>query len=197
MFAQMRFVGFVAAFLLVAIAPVTAEPLYNKPVYNPETKSYFELFATNPEAARTRLSGGTAQWKWRDAYRVAASRSYNGVRGRLAIVPSQSVHQFLRNTFEPNISAWIGLRYWCKFHKLQWVDGTLPESGAFAIWGPIWNQGTTSPDQSKDRAPCDSSLKSLHLGVHYWSTRDGFYWNANGYNKEFSAIFIEYPTGKP
>ena len=41
-------------------APIKAEPLYNKPVYNPVSKSYFELYspdATDPKKRPVPLSG--------------------------------------------------------------------------------------------------------------------------------------------
>jgi len=185
------------SFALIA-SPLRAEPLYNKPVYNPETKSYFELYAPDPVGL---LKGDQVQSiKWTVAAKMARARTHKGVRGRLAVVKTRQVHEFLRDTFQPNAAAWIGLRYWCKFKKLQWVTGEIYPTTAYAAWGQIWNEGAIYPGQ-KDTAGaiCGFSVSDPgdHAGVHYWSIKQGFHWNANGRDKYWSAMFIEYPTGKP
>jgi hypothetical protein len=50
-------------------------PKPGKPVYNPETKSYFELRVDLPKPP-----------DWNTAVRYARTRRYKGVRGRLAII---------------------------------------------------------------------------------------------------------------
>ena len=72
------------------------------PIYNPATKSYFQLFDDN-------LLPGN----WEAARKRAATKSYNGVRGRLAVVDSMETHNFILRNFGLNwreASVWIGLR---------------------------------------------------------------------------------------
>lgn len=176
----------------------SAAMLLNEPVYNPETKSYFELYTPDLKKvlAHTEIYG----LSWRAAWRLAPKLKYKGVKGRLAVVNSHAVSEFLKDTFKPDIEAWIGLRYFCKFHRLQWVTGDLWKRGDFSLWGPVWDQAAISPTQTgvgEAKAACNTPDPSYHLGVHYWRREWGFYWNANGQDKHFDAMFVEYPTGKP
>ncbi len=164
-----------------------AKPLLDTPVYNPETKSYFELIQIG--LGYSIRGPSSPEIGWERARLFAMSRLYKGVPGRLAIVPSASVHEFLRDTFRPDWAAWIGLRYWCRYHKLQWVDGTELKPGSFQMWGPRWNvEGGSSKNT-------ETSQCNQYFPVHYWGVQGGFYWNANGQLKEFYMFFIEYPTG--
>jgi hypothetical protein len=170
---------------------VNANGVFNKPKYNPATKSYFELYspdASDPTKNRVSLSGPIG---WTKANVLAARRSYNGVRGRLAVVDSLQTHNLLRENFRPQLAAWIGLRYWCNFNKLQWV------TGKFHRWGPVWNHSAKTPkDDPNQKSYCERRNNKHYFPVHYWGTQYGFFWNANGRHKEFNALFIEYPTGK-
>ena len=184
--------------LVLASTLAHAEPTYNKPFYNPETKSYFELYspeADDPNRKRSvRTSGHIA---FPDAMAMASKRSYKGARGRLAIVKSLTTHEFLAKHLSPAGSAWIGLRYYCRFNKLMWVNGEIFENGKdFAPWSPRgWRLQGGSPRSTKE-STCPSGRAGA-LPVHYWGMEDGFSWNANGYAKGFNAMIIEYPTGKP
>jgi len=171
--------------------------LFNKPKYNPATKSYFEL--NSPDASdhskkEVSLSGPIG---WTKANVLAARRSYNGVRGRLAVVDSLQTHNFLRENFLPQLAAWIGLRYWCNFNKLQWVTGKFHKRGKFHRWGPVWNHSAKTPkDDPNQKSYCERRNNKHYFLVHYWGTQYGFFWNANGRHKEINALSIEYPTGK-
>lgn len=187
-----------AGLLGVAGTTAIAEPVYNKPFYNPETKSYFELYspeADDPKRTRSvRLFGGIG---YNHALEMTAKRRYKGVSGRLAIVKSQETHEFLAKNLRPEGSAWIGLRYYCQFKKLMWVNGEILKTGKdFSRWGPhTWRLQGGSPRSTKE-SWCPAG-KSSALGVHYWGLKDGFFWNANGFAKQFNAMIIEYRTGKP
>ena len=175
-----------------------AEPPYNKPFYNPETKSYFELYspeASDPKRTRSVRTFGTIGFN--EAMGMAARRRYKGVPGRLAIIKSQQTHEFLAENLKPEGSAWIGLRYYCRFNKLMWVNGEILEKGKdFAKWSPQgWRLQGASP-RSKKQSYCPSE-RTASLPVHYWGMSDGFFWNANGFAKHFNAMIIEYRTGKP
>lgn len=194
----MRLFASVATFSIAASsAALAAEALYNTPIYNPATKSYFELYSPDPSVLH---EGNLIQHiTWNVAKKMAERRKYHGTPGRLAVVKTRQVHEFLRDRFQPDHPAWIGLRYWCYFKKLQWVTGEVYPVTAFAKWGRVWNEGAIYPGQ-KDGQPawCDTENKHSGMhGVHYWSMSQGFFWNANGQDKYFSAMFIEYPTGKP
>ncbi len=130
------------------------------------------------------------------ARRSASNRQFKGVRGRLAVVNSRQVNDFLRDTFQPNQRAWIGLRYWCHFGVLQWVTGERLEPADYQNWGPVWNQ-TAYPNT---RSKCLRG-KGSYMPVHYWPVGRvflgrGFHWNAIGMPKHWRSMLIEYPTGK-
>jgi hypothetical protein len=179
-------------------AAAYANPSFNKPVYNPDTKSYFELFspsADDPKVTNVKNHGAI---KFTDAQKLASSRIHKGVRGRLAVIPNEKVHEFLAENLKPDVSAWIGLRFYCRFKKLMWVNGKVLKPGKdFAVWGPqTWNVDGPSPRNDK-RTSCWRNSRDFYLPVHYWPMSDGFRWNANGYAKEWNALIIEYRTGKP
>ena len=97
-------------------------PKPGKPVYNPETKSYFELRVDLPKPP-----------DWNTAVRYARTRRYKGVRGRLAIIKDVQTHSFLQANFDTVGETWIGLRYFCSFRKLVWVDGTEQPRRGFKV----------------------------------------------------------------
>lgn len=74
----MRCLGIIGigVFVMVSGTPVSAEPLYNKPVYNPGSKSYFELYSPDAEDPQKRpvpLSGGI---EWIHAARIAHKKPF-------------------------------------------------------------------------------------------------------------------------
>jgi hypothetical protein len=176
---------------------VEANGIFNKPKYNPTTKSYFELYspdASDPRNTRVPASGAIG---WKKANILAARRTYRGAQGRLAVVNTPQIHNFLRKSFRPELPAWIGLRYWCNFNKLQWITGKFHKRGKFQKWGRVWNHSAKSPrDDPNKKSYCERRDNKHYFGVHYWGIQEGFSWNANGRYKEFNAMFIEYPTGK-
>ena len=168
----------------------TGAPLYDTPVYEPDTGSYFELRKVTPGYS---VRGGAPAIQWPKAQVLARQSTYKGIRGRLAVVKSKEVNDFLRRTFKPDWGAWIGLRYWCKFNRLQWITGEFHERTAYANWDPVWNH-EGSPGAARGQPSC--RRKDTFWPVHYWSVDAGFRWNANGDQKEMRYFFIEYPTGK-
>ena len=80
-----------------------AKTLYDKPVYYPESGSYYELVKVTPGYS---VRGENApEINWNNARRLAAQRTHKGIRGRLAVVKSRAVHEFLRKTFKPCLSG--------------------------------------------------------------------------------------------
>jgi hypothetical protein len=188
-----------AAILCIGYATsASAEMLLNQPVYNEETKSYFELYT--PDLNKVREHENIYGLSWRAALRLAQKLEFHGVKGRLAVIKTRSLHEFLKETFKPDMEVWIGLRYWCKFNKLQWIDGDLWKRGDFSLWGKVWDQEAIKPTQAgtgEARNDCATQGSGQFLGVHYWRREWGYYWNANGYDKHFNLMFVEYQTGKP
>src|SRR5690242_10060017 len=124
-----------AAIVLLAASPAMAEALYNTPVYDPASKSYWSLVDVHD-----RRVGYHAGYEWRDAAADAARSEYKGVHGRLAIVASAETHEFLLRTFRPTTDAWIGLRYMCETRLLIDSAGHSHAKTAFAPWDANWKQ---------------------------------------------------------
>ena len=163
--------------------------VYNKPMYNPETKSYFENFSA---------TGGIYdlehRYNWNAAKRIAASRVFKGVRGRLAIVKTKETNDFIIKNLKPEDGTWIGLQYRCDLQTLRWVNGDFWPLTGYAYWNTPWNAAGTTW-KTTERSQCLSSAQ--WMGVHYWGRENGHHWNANGPGKEFWLMIVEYPTGKP
>lgn len=155
--------------------------LVDTPVYDPHSKSYFELVnqhLTYPEAKK-----------------YASTKVHRGVRGRLAIIRSRETQEFIVDTFKPDYEAWIGLRMYCHGRVLFWVDGTKLQRGKdYTNWGKAWHY--------KDKyQPCIG--RSNFAGVTLAPERQAGYsgnrlrWYAIGPGHGVEYSIIEYPTGKP
>lgn len=167
-----------AILLLLSALPRPAGAATNfLPVYNPASKSYFELVTLQSPLA------------WIHAAEAARMRVFKGVHGRLAIVRNIDTHDFLERTFHPNVPTWIGLRYWCRAHVLQWADGEIDKAGSFGAWDKNWKQ---------DIYDCPVGGPATdYMAVAYSPIEDGFRWIGKGWTKVYSAYFTEYPTGHP
>ena len=164
----------------LGISQLSAEsgPLIGKPVYHPESKSYYELV----------LMEGVYDRKWEHALAYASRRTHKGAKGHLAVVDSPEVHEFLRSTFRPNRQTWIGMRYWCAFRKLQWVTGEILDRGDFKAWNSQW-------DLSGDRTGCRGT-RGDYMPIFYTAYNQGFRWAAQGIAKNWHYYFVQYPTGE-
>ena len=124
-----------AAALLIGSTGIAAaqgtgkEPVPIGPIYNPHTKSYFELRTDLPYPSR-----------WPDAVKHARAKTYKGVRGRLAIVRDVETHSFMKANFNLNRQAWIGMRFFCGVRKLVWVDGQEHARSSFKVWARSWHR---------------------------------------------------------
>lgn len=157
----------------------TKTPVAIKPIYNPHTKSYFELRVDLPKPPQ-----------WRTAVRYARSKKFKGVRGRLAFVKDLKTHSFLRANFTLNEQAWIGLRFFCGVRKLVWVDGQIHERKAFKVWARQWHRTNVTCRSQKSRQG-----RIDYMPVAYTQTNKGFRWQASGPGKYFVSYFVEYLTG--
>jgi len=170
---------------------VQSKEKFNKPAYNPETKSYFEYYFPGTGL----LYDASKQYGWEEASNVAATRTFHGVRGRLAVIKTPETNKFIVEHLKPEDGTWIGLRYYCELRTLRWVTGEFWPLDGYQNWGKVWNTEGTTP-MGKERASCAGQYIPW-MGVHYWGPKGNFKWNANGSGKRFGWMIIEYPTGKP
>ena len=177
------FVVMLSLFCMAGTTAFSAAKPGDPPIYNPASKSYFQL-----------LTQTTIKKTWRDAHRAALSKTFKGVRGRLAVIDRPETHQFILQNFDLGKPTWIGLRYWCPFRMLEW-NGLRPyspgDSGHFHAWHPQWSRGggkTCSPNWTGANAYMPFYYESL-------GTRNAR-WQASGPAKFFARFLVEYPTGE-
>lgn len=176
---------FTATILLIAIAFAT--PLASssraqegnqpgeQPVYFPHTKSYFSMMEIKHHP------------QWVVYERKAQTKSYRGVTGRLAIIRDKETHEFVKKTFGLNKPTWIRLRFFCRYRKLMWSDGSIHPLSDFKIWAKQWYRNKETN--------CGNPAQ-VWMPVYYIQTNIGPVWQASGQHKGFSFALIEYPTGK-
>lgn len=154
--------------------------LFDVAVYDPYSKSYFEL--------RHNPAGGRHVANWSEADRIARSKSYKGVRGRLAIIRSREANDFILKTFKPPNETYIGLRMACsEGFKLIWVDGKILSRKDYQNWGRMWHY----PDAY---LPCRGRAK--YGGVVYNRLEGRPRWYVIAPAHATVAFLVEYPTGK-
>lgn len=158
------------------------------PYFHQESGSYFELVDLADSYAGRFNKDVTS---WENIRAVAKERVRKGRRGRLAIVDTRSKHEFLKQEFRLEEPAWIGLRYFCKYKKLMWVNGDMFDRKGFSAWAPRWNVKGGRRSNTIRVTACNNYLN--HYPVHYWPEDQGFLWNANGTKKHFNLFFVEYP----
>ena len=181
---------FIYTLAILAIThPAFADgPLYNTPVFDPVTKSYFALVDVRDRQESVWHVG----YDWLEADRDAKRQVYNGRHGRLALVPSLHVHEFLELTFRTDTYTWIGLRYMCKTRRLEDSAGRLV-TASFVAWARFWRQD----DNICVMNPHDSRWPNEFMSVAYSPINKGFRWIGKGKHKVYAAYFIEFPTGEP
>lgn len=169
-------------FLLVSGPLLAADlPLPRTPIYNPHSKSYFQLFDDN-----------THPGTWEAARARAIRKTHHEVPGRLAVVDSRETHDFLLRAFDldrRSPSVWIGLRYWCTARLLQWEHG-LPFSPSDAEPFRLWHAQWTHP-----QAPACSTRTSPFAPVYYRTIGEVTRWQAVEASRYLSHYLVEFPTG--
>lgn len=207
-------VAALCVFLIGVGTPVLAKKdgaLYGVPIYFEPNDTYYELVSIK-SAHRDQIPAGVTSWN--TVRKLARQHIYKGRRGRLAIVNSKELNDFLRDKFKPDRPTWIGLRYNCKYRKFIWVDGRVLGRRDYRNFGTPWNIWGAGNYINSGTVP-DSSTRRCYKGwmpIHYWPVNDsgywslgdksfkgsgrGFHWNANGYAKFFGAFFVEYPPPK-
>jgi len=178
-------------FGILGAAPGHAQQLHDKIVYNPGTKSYFEV----KDIASVRFLMARADIKvaeWRDADKIAEKLTYKDTHGRLAVVKDLETHDFILKNFLPYDDAWIGLRYWCATKRLQFNDGTFWQPGGFHAWAETWNQGGALSCMEWNTYGIPQ-----YMPVAYNPVSEGFRWIAKEWHKGYALMIVEYPTGHP
>lgn len=155
--------------------------LVNKPVFEPTSKSYFEL---------AEIEGGLS---YERAMRFARTKTFRNVRGRLAVIRSRQTQGFLDSIFRPDGEAWIGLRLYCPGRVLFWTDGkTLKRGKDYVNWGPNWhyvrNYIPCKPGEKYAGVTLSPVDKAGYVGK-------GLRWFAIAPRHAVAYLIIEYPTG--
>ena len=182
----MKNLALLAAAFLCFVSRAEAQPVYGKPIYDPASKSYFELVKVTKEMAPTLAIPSLPFDK---AVPAAAGRAFKGVPGRLAIIRSTDTHLFIMQNLRPSEETWIGLRYLCKSRELKWVSGELLKKGDFQAWHQKW-------DQSGIAGCTNQAGETDWMPVAYTAAGQGFRWVAKGGKKIYVTFLVEYPTGK-
>ena len=175
------FVVMLVALCMAGTTAFSAAKPGDPPIYNPASKSYFQL-----------LEQTTQKHSWRFAYTAALSRTFKGVRGRLAVIDRPETHQFLLQNFDLSHEVWIGLRYWCRYRMLQWNDlrpYSPGDPGHFQAWHPQWYRNTPlCGELSKEKG---------YKPVYYQPLSErNARWQASSHAKFFPRFLVEYPTGE-
>ena len=127
--------------------------------------------------------------EWGEARAHAAKRRFRGRRGRLAVIDSADLYQWILTTF--NLGqyfhegrTWIGLRYWCKYRQLALASGEAYPVNGFTAWDQPWERpgGTT----------CSSYAKLPFMGVYIEGATGR--WRATGHRKRFPYYLVEFPA---
>jgi hypothetical protein len=184
-----RWLALMAVLLFTSTDAAWALARYDTPVYNPATKSYFELVLVRTTKYSYRNSPDI---RWEQAEQAAGEMAYKGVKGRLAVVDDLETHEFLMRTFQPTVAAWIGLRYWCGVNRLEEVTGKFITKGMFQIWAQPWDHSVHIGCQEYK-----ANKIREYMPVYYLPLNEGFRWAAQGWHKAYYAYFVEFPTGAP
>ena len=170
------------------VCTAQAQTASTQPIYDPVSKSYFQLFNDNKHP-------GT----WAAARVRAESKIYKRIRGRLAEVRNPEIHEFILNHFDiksERVDVWIGLRYWCKLRMLQWGRSkpfSPSEPNQFRAWHAVWQR---HPDLPGGVCGMTASSSAGYVPVHYRTLNGVTRWQASGIAKFFSYYLVEYPAGE-
>jgi|SRR5215468_10164275 len=173
------------AWLLIAVTVLIGTSVdaddKSGPIYSPVSKSYFQLFSDN-----------TYPGTWVAAKQRAEAHRFRGVKGRLAVVDSPEIDRFIISRFGFKHETWIGLRYWCSFRKLQWINGEAfspADRRKYTNWHAKWYRS--------DETICGTGTLTSHddyMPVYYLSIAGAARWQAVGDKKWFKYYLVEYPT---
>jgi len=155
----------------------------SEPVLHEGTGSYYQL-------VRDQSRQSTAGLSWDAAAEQARKLRHEGRRGRLAVVDSRALQDWLLERWEPGVlgwggNIWIGLRYWCDYRRMTWSDGTEHPFSAFAVWDRPW-YATRSGEEG-----CSRRGESwLGVFIAGGSSRQ---WRAASQDIAVAHYIVEYP----
>ena len=154
------------------------------PIYNPASKSYFELRYRAPREGHS----------WNQARKAVAILQFKGVQGRLAIIDSYATHMFLMENIRMSKPAWIGMYVQCKTLNAYWVNGRQQLNSEINLWHNPWYRRSDirCGIQSIDTMPV---WLLPQRGFQNFSGKTGFRWMATGPRKGDHYMIVEYPTG--
>lgn len=155
--------------------PRASKNVVQGPIFDPDSKSYFELRIDNREGY------------WIRANEIARTLSYKGRKGRLALIKNKKNLEFIRENFRFNIETWIGMQFFCKYRKLIWVTGELQPLKSPGMWVPQWyrNKKVTCRNQNLQYMPVYLTNESKPYPVG---------WQASGSSKGHISYLVEYPA---
>lgn len=174
--------------IVLGASPGRAAAVVNTPMYNPQTRSYFELVPVNAAEGDSDIAGSLPGMYWSTAEAAAEKRVFKGAHGRLAVMRDLATTEWIEANFHPPPTIWIGLRYLCTVHQLQWSDGTYFKPGEWQIWDRHWFQGVGGAFCHEQRPWAGVTLSADGFGVH---------WVSWGAFKTFENFLVEFPTGAP
>jgi len=172
--------AFLVAMSVFGADSAWSRSIFEKPMYNEETKSYFELVSI---AYYNNGVGVT----WGKARHLAELRSFGGVQGRLAVIPSAQVDMFIRINFRPDENTWFGLYYDCSLKNLVWVTGEAFPRNGYANWREPWFRGHQGMFCNVGENKMPVFLAFAHPD-HAWAIQLPAKW--------WYYYLVEYPTGK-
>jgi hypothetical protein len=179
---RVKLISFCGGALLVTAAasvastpPAGGKPMQG-PFYNSATNSYFQLYR--------HIKRG-ANYRWPAANIQAQRHHYKGQPGRLAIVKDPKTLEFIREKFSLTKATWIGVRFYCKFRKLMWVDGVVQSPAASGMWHSQWYRNKNSH--------CDRGLQNKYMPLYLTGSGEGgVYWQASGPGKAHYFYLVEF-----
>lgn len=176
----------IALFLAATTTAQAQGPVYDQPLLDPSSGSYFELVRVKQAQSQHDY---LPEVSFDVAARLASQRSFHGSQGRLAIIRSYETHMFILQNLRPDTVTWIGLRYFCKQRKLLWVNGEVYKPKSFQAWDRQW-------DQSGAAGCLKGGGEANWMPVSYTPAGKGFRWVARGAKKRWNAYLVEYPAKK-
>lgn len=135
------------------------------------------------------FTGSSNGVDWEEARVAAAKRRFKGRQGRLAVIDSPELLEWVLTTFDLGQYAhegrtWIGLRYWCRFRQLTLANGAVYPDTGFTAWDRPWSRpgGQT----------CTSNAKLPYMSVYIEGGTGR--WRAAGYRKRYPYYLVEFPA---
>ncbi len=151
------------------------------PLLYPGNGSYFLLVRD--------FTGSNNGVNWEEARLHAAKRQYKGRQGRLAVIDSPDLQQWILTTFNLQQYSfggrtWIGLRYWCRYRQLTLANSEAYPASAFTAWDQPWAR--------QDGINCTVNAKLPYMGVYIEGMTGR--WRAVGYKKRWPYYLVEFPV---